>query len=432
MDRTIDKIPEASPFDSLGNVEGKSPQDILLFLQQDSNIDLADVAHAMTKKEEERILKEHRYKITQGKDGRWRTYVPDEKKKTKKRLIAKATEEKLHRALIEHYRRMDPRQMTLADIYPDWLEFKSLHTKAETYILRIERDWNKYYKKTKITKVPLVSLTKLQLDEWAHKLIKKYDMTKKQYYNATVIMRQAFDYAVDLGIVKSNTFAKVKVDGRRVFRHVKKKENQTQVFTNEEVRKIEELVWKDTENPFCSRRYLLAPLGVLFMLKTGVRVGEMLAACHEDISEDGKWIHIQRQYRYETDEIADYTKGAENDRYVPLPEGARKAIDAAVAKKKELGLGASGFIFSVDGKPMPYAAVRYQYVKYCEKLDTVSKSSHKARKTYVSALMDEGVNLNTIREFVGHTDEKTTLNCYCFDRSDNDERLARVEKALSV
>ena len=103
-----------------------------------------------------------------------------------------------------------------------------------------------------------------------------------------------------------------------------------------------------------------------------------------------------------------------------------------LAKKRELDLDISGFIFSVDGKPMPYAAVRYQYVKYCEKLDTVSKSSHKARKTYVSALMDEGINLNTIREFVGHTDEKTTLNCYCFDRSDNDERLARVEKALSV
>ena len=35
-----------------------------------------------------------------------------------------------------------------------------------------------------------------------------------------------------------------------------------------------------------------------------------------------------------------------------------------------------------------------------------------------------------IREFVGHTDERTTLNCYCFDRSNKEERLANVEEAL--
>ena len=40
------------------------------------------VAASMKKTEEERILKEkHPYKITCGKDGRWRTYVKDETKK---------------------------------------------------------------------------------------------------------------------------------------------------------------------------------------------------------------------------------------------------------------------------------------------------------------------------------------------------------------
>ena len=401
------------------------------FLVQSGSIDIADLATAMNKKEEERIINEtHKHKISQGKDGRWRTYVEDEEGERKYRLIARATKEKIHKALIEHYRASDPRYKTLEDLYPEWLKYKRFHTTAETYIKRIDRDWNKYYKGTEIISIPIVNLTKLQLDQWAHNLIKEYGMGKKQYFNATVIMRQALTYAVDLEIIESNVFSQVKVDGRRMFRKEKKKDSQTQVFSVEEVSAIESLIWKDIENPAHSRTHILAPLGVLFMLKTGVRVGEMLAVKHEDISEDGKWIHIQRQYRYEIDEIAEHTKGVENDRIVPLPEGARKAIKAVEEKKRALGLPDNGYIFSTTDSPMPYAPIKYLFDKYCRKLDIPVKSSHKARKTYVSTLMDGKVNLNSIREFVGHTDERTTLNCYCFDRGNKEARLASVEEAL--
>ena len=81
--------------------------------------------------------------------------------------------------------------------------------------------------------------------------------------------------------------------------------------------------------------------------------------------------------------------------------------------------------------PVPYGAVRKCYEKYCKEMGIKLKSSHKARKTFVSALIDGGVNINTVREIVGHTDEQTTLHNYCFDRSDMSERVALIEKALS-
>ena len=185
------------------------------------------------------------------------------------------------------------------------------------------------------------------------------------------------------------------------------------------------------EKPAHSRIHKLVPLGVLFMLKTGLRIGEMLAARYEDVSEDGKWIHIQRQYRYETDEIVDHTKGAEGNRYVPLPQSARKIIGIAKAKQREYGTPDDGYIFSSTDRPLPYQPVQYQFYRYSKKMQTVRKSSHKARKTYISALIDEGMNLNSIREFVGPTDERTTLRNYCYDRSNDDERLAMVEKAVA-
>lgn len=244
-------------------------------------------------------------------------------------------------------------------------------------------------------------------------------------------MRQALRYAVELGLIPKNVFAEVSIDGRRMFRHVKKKESHTQVFTDQELKQIEELAWKDLDHSAGSRIHKLAPLAVLFQFQTGVRIGEALSVQYDDISEDGKWIHIQRFYRYEMDEIVEHTKGAEGDRFVPLTSHANEIIEAARKKQKELGLPDDGYIFSVNDKPLPYQPIQYLYEKYCNRLGIVRKSSHKSRKTYISTLYDAGVNINSIREFAGHADEQTTLNNYCYDRSSDIERLDKIEKALS-
>ncbi len=89
------------------------------------------------------------------------------------------------------------------------------------------------------------------------------------------------------------------------------------------------------------------------------------------------------------------------------------------------------YIFSVNEDPLSYYSIRHLYTRYCKAIETIDKSSHKARKTYISALIDGGVNINEIREMVGHADERTTYNCYCFDRKTREERIQLIEKALA-
>jgi len=40
--------------------------------------------------------------------------------------------------------------------------------------------------------------------------------------------------------------------------------------------------------------------------------------------------------------------------------------------------------------------------------------------------------LDTVREMVGHADERTTLQSYHFDRSTEDERVLKMEEALKL
>ena len=75
---------------------------------------------------------------------------------------------------------------------------------------------------------------------------------------------------------------------------------------------------------------------------------------------------------------------------------------------------------------------RELYDKYCKKLGIIKKSSHKARKTYISSLLDGNVNVNSVREMAGHRDERTTLSNYYFDRSSDEEKKKMIEAALAI
>ena len=175
--------------------------DMLIFLQSQGMINLDDVRNKMKETERQRLLSQHKYKIFQDKDGRWKTTILDPSKKTGRRLIAKTHLHDLEDAIIASYSAVEDEKYikeniyTLETIFPLWLKYKASQTNATSYARRILVDWDKYYKNTSITQIALVDLTYLTLNEWAHNLIKKYSLTKKQYYNMSIIMRQCLDYA---------------------------------------------------------------------------------------------------------------------------------------------------------------------------------------------------------------------------------------------
>lgn len=409
-----------------------SSEELLRFLIERDNLSLDGVVNDMKKSERQKILDSHPYKIFLAKDGRWRTCVSDDSKKDGRRHIAKTTLDDLYDAIVEYYEKQEEnkstKNITLEKLYPQWLEFKRLHTKTESYIYRITTEWLKYYQGTPIVKIPVARLTKLQLDEWAHRLIKDNDMTKKQYYNTSVIMRQMLKYACDLEIICDSPFDKVRIDGGRMFRRVPKPASETQVFSSEELDLIHQIAW----DSFHSRRnykHQLIPLAVMFFFQTGMRISEICSLKYSDI--EGEDLHVQSMYSDFEHEVKDRTKGYFGDRYVPLTDDARHLIETARNRQQEEGVSDCGYIFSMTCDPIPYSELRKTFIKYCNDADILPRSSRKARKTVISTLIDDSVNINTIREMVGHIDEKTTYNNYCFDRSEKTERRNHINSSLS-
>lgn len=456
--------------------------EILKYAVESGILDLNNIQKQIEMNKREELLKKHTYKIWEGSDGSWKTYIPDATKNNCRRLVKVKDKKKLEDIIIDYITKIDNEEklekkesdrirrkeiekrikeellierekiekeqerinkerdsLTLNSLFPIWKEYKSLHSRSSSYIKRITNDWNKYYvpQKEFINK-PLYQFTKFELDTWAHEMIKTHSLSKKQYYNMSIILRDELRYAVDTGKIQENPFEFVKIN-TKLFRPVKKKESETEVYkTNEVPNIVRELIMKFKESPWDT-----TPLAILFIFCTGLRAGELVALKKEDISPSFDEIHIHRQIvkKFDVDEDGynmkftgyeevEYAKTDDGDRYVYLTDAAQNILRAVLLINQTYGYSYNDFIFVDKHRRISYYRVAARLKRACLAIGIDPKSLHKIRKTYISSLIDAGVNIDEIRRLVGHADERTTYGNYCFNRLTKKETRDVIERAL--
>lgn len=419
--------------------------ELLKFAIENGMIDTALVQEKIEMQKRKEILDKHPYTIWQGKDEKWRTYIPDESKGRK--LVKRNTQQAIEEYIIKYWesnseeetQKRVAKEISLKKIFPDWLNYKQLHTDSTSYTKKITADWKKFYaSQHDFINMPLQKMTSLFLDEWAHGMIKKFDLTKKAYYNMTLILRQCLDYAVERGYIEENVFSGIKIN-TKMFRRVKKKSGESQVYTmDEEERLIKDMIRRFQDNPKNT-----APLAVMLAFEIGVRIGELCALRFSDI--EGNYIHIQRQevrefekvddftMRFKCYKIVDYTKSEDGFRDIYLTETARKIIELARYMNAVNGeYSEEGYIFVRKHKNINHYSIQAMILRGCNRVNMDVKTSHKIRKTYISTLIDSGLNIDAVRRFAGHSDERTTYGNYCYNRLTDRQTEEVVEGALNA
>ena len=93
----------------MGNmVENMTPEmamGMLKYIQNNDIIDLSYVQEMKEMAERDKYLQQHPYKIWQGKDGKWRTYLPDKTKANGRKLIKRTSEEDIKKEVAKYYRK---------------------------------------------------------------------------------------------------------------------------------------------------------------------------------------------------------------------------------------------------------------------------------------------------------------------------------------
>uniref|UniRef100_UPI0032203669 hypothetical protein n=1 Tax=uncultured Phocaeicola sp. TaxID=990718 RepID=UPI0032203669 len=95
--------------------------DLLKYITESGMINLAYVQEQMEMKKKDELLHKHPYKIYQGNDGKWYTYIPDEEKG---RIFKKRnTKESIESLVIEYWKEKETNP-TVNDIFKEWIADK--------------------------------------------------------------------------------------------------------------------------------------------------------------------------------------------------------------------------------------------------------------------------------------------------------------------
>ncbi|MGF6991568.1 integrase [Lachnospiraceae bacterium PM6-15] len=413
-----------------------------------ANMNVDDVRNKIQMTRRQNIIRSHPYTISQGSDGRWRTYVFDETRKHKRRQIVRTTYEALcddvYENAMEHgdgqiENKIKESNLTFQEFYYVWLNYKNAKTKRGTTIKKINSDFKRYFLENEISKPYLnkriCDFKYVDLDEWMHKLCLQMEMTATQYYNMSLIPRQMFEYATDKEDIDSNPFARVKIDSKQ-FKRKAKPADETQVFYEDEIMAVN----KASIDYYNAHNEHVMSLILPLLFQTGLRLGEIIALEFADIDDEFIYVHQMQVSDYELVNgkiiskgcvIVDSLKQNAVARNVHLTEEALNYIEMLKKHFARLGLEPKYLFEDIDGTLPNNSTVDRHIRRICKLAGIDEKSAHKTRKTFISRLLDsQQVSLNYIREQVGHNDERTTLHNYGFNSRRTNETHKKAETVL--
>ncbi len=133
---------------------------------------------------------------------------------------------------------------------------------------------------------------------------------------------------------------------------------------------------------------------VLLALNTGLRRGEIFGLTWGRLDLTGKMLTV----------IASSTKSGQT-RNVPLNTEALDVLNAW--KQRNTQTGAADFVFTHKGKAL--RSVNFSWPTTTEAAGLIDFHFHDLRHHFASRLVMAGVDLNTVRELLGHSEIKMTL-----------------------
>lgn len=298
----------------------------------------------------------------------------------------------------------DNKRMSYSDFLDLWLDKKSKVLKEQSYI-RLELTVEKhvrphlgFYNIDKLDTAAIQDVIDNKTKGLSHSTVKKvYDAI-----NASLRVAQSMGKIIHnpVDLVDIPTAANKRFNGNG--------SGSLEVFTDSELQRF---------IPACNAKhkngkpiYKNAGLFV-FMLNTGLRIGEALALKWSDYSEAHKTIRVNSTIIQAKDEdgrrkikeqATVKTKGSE--RVLKLNS---KAIEVLPSKRE------GKYIYcNAAGNPLSHRNVQRMLDNILTVAGIEHKSTHAFRHTFASRLFAKGIDIRVISELLGHSDTRVTYNTY--------------------
>lgn len=158
--------------------------ELLQFIINNGIININDIQNSMEAMKRKELLEKHPYKIWQGKDGKWYTYIPDgEGRRLKKRI----TQELIEDDVIEYWR-TQAENPTIKEVFEEWNDRRLMLDKISNAThLRNKQIFNRHYKSFGMKRIKNVTLE--EFEEFLEEQIPEHQLTAKAFSNLKTVTR---------------------------------------------------------------------------------------------------------------------------------------------------------------------------------------------------------------------------------------------------
>ena len=335
---------------------------------------------------------------------------------------------------------MDNR-LIFANYFANWLvNYKATIVQPAT-IQRNYDDYRKYIAGTKIDKLAITDIKRIDIKICLNNIINQYHLTRKALNNIKSLFNGMFAYAIDAEDIIVNPMLNLKIENTNI-QVEPLKESSTEIFNEQELNVLIEYLY----HHYAENRPMVT-LAILLNFQLGLRVGELCTLKKSDINFEHRTIRVnrtERSYRpiglingkiIAGKTIHDVTDGktkSNSNRILDLSDEAVAIINRTLHLQKELSIH-SDYLFADDkGEHIIRQRINDCLHFYCKQLSLDTKSSHKIRKTVLSNLFAAGFDFEEVMQIAGHRNKETTLKYYLFSVRSKDDRQQRLTNALAT
>ncbi len=220
-----------------------------------------------------------------------------------------------------------------------------------------------------------------------------------------------FEYAVEFDLLESSPVDRKKPVKKQGVRH-------PDAFTRDEQRLIVDHILKTGDDEY---------YGYLLTLGTGLRLGEVLALTWDDVDFENGTLSVSKGVRYATledgkrgFEIAS-PKTAASTRIIPLPAATLEML--AGMKKRSRSRQVISF---ASGAQMSRETFTHRYKEMLGRIGIRYLNFHCLRHTFATRALENGMDVKTLSEILGHGDPSVTMKYYVHSSLDQKRRCMEM------
>ena len=309
--------------------------------------------------------------------------------------------------------------------FNEWLEFwlennKQLNLKRKTYLR---------YKRI-ITQHINPSLGEYYLDEINLELLQGFIKNTLLYGNLNTgknlstsftksiisIVKNSLEYAVKNGKIERN-YAQDLVQPKLI-------EKVVDAYSENEQKVIEEYIYSDKKPNH---------LGVILCLYTGIRLGELLALTWDDIDFEKSTMTINKTFAIVCEEDGSYVrmintpKTQSSLRVIPIQKFLLKVLKSMKKCSK------SKYVISTcNGDMVTPRSYQRTFEVIIKNTNVSKKNFHSLRHTFATRALENGMDVKTLSEILGHKNPMVTLNRYGHSLFETKQKMMNSLSKISV